>query len=99
MTPEAMERMLCRMALMGYNEAYLYTEDTYELPGYPFFGYLRGRYTADDIRALDEKAALLGIELIPCIQTLGHLERFLHWESSAPLRDTRMSCGRRGQRL
>lgn len=88
MTPEAMERMLCRMALMGYNEAYLYTEDTYELPGYPFFGYLRGRYTADDIRALDEKAALLGIELIPCIQTLGHLERFLHWESSAPLRDT-----------
>lgn len=88
MTPRAMERMLCRMALMGYNEAYLYTEDTYELPGYPFFGYLRGRYTADDIRALDEKASLLGIELIPCIQTLGHLERFLHWESSAPLRDT-----------
>lgn len=88
MTPEAMERMLCRMALMGYNEAYLYTEDTYELPGYPFFGYLRGRYTADDIRSLDEKASLLGIELIPCIQTLGHLERFLHWESSAPLRDT-----------
>lgn len=33
-------------------------------------------------------AAALGIELIPCIQTLGHLERFLHWESSAPLRDT-----------
>ena len=88
MTPEAMERMLCRMALMGYNEAYLYTEDTYELPGYPFFGYMRGRYTEDQIRRLDQTAALLGIELIPSIQTLGHLERFLHWESSAPFRDT-----------
>lgn len=88
MTPQAMERMLCRMALMGYNEAYLYTEETYDLPDYPFFGYMRGRYSAEDIRHLDECACQLGIELIPCIQTLGHLERFLHWETSAPLRDT-----------
>lgn len=88
MTPNALERMLCRMALMGFTEAYLYTEDTYELPDYPFFGYMRGRYSAEDIRHLDKFAADLGIELIPCIQTLGHLERFLHWESSASLRDT-----------
>lgn len=88
MTPKALERMLCRMALMGYNEAYLYTEDTYDLPEYPFFGYMRGGYTTEELRALDDKAALLGIELIPCIQTLGHLERFLHWESNVSLRDT-----------
>ena len=88
MTPEALRRMLCRLALMGYNQAYLYTEDTYELPGYPFFGYLRGRWRTGELKALDEFAAQLGIELIPCIQTLGHLERFLHWESSAALRDT-----------
>ena len=36
MTVDALKRMLCRMALMGYNEAYLYTEDTYALPEYPF---------------------------------------------------------------
>ena len=88
MTPKALERMLCRMALMGFTEAYLYTEETYDLPGYPFFGYMRGKYSVQDIRHLDEFAAQLGIELIPCIQTLGHLERFLHWESSASLRDT-----------
>ena len=35
--PEALRRLLCWLALMGYNEAYLYTEDTYELPEYPFF--------------------------------------------------------------
>lgn len=88
MTPQALERMLCRMALMGYNEAYLYTEETYDLPDYPFFGYMRGKYAAEEIQHLDEYASHLGIELIPCIQTLGHLERFLHWESSASFRDT-----------
>ena len=67
MTVDALKRMLCRMALMGYNEAYLYTEDTYALPEYPFFGYQRGRYGAEDLRALDGWAAALGIELIPCI--------------------------------
>ena len=66
MTVDALKRMLCRMALMGYNEAYLYTEDTYALPEYPFFGYQRGRYGAEDLRALDGWAAALGIELIPC---------------------------------
>lgn len=88
MTPDALERMFCRLALMGYQEIYLYTEDTYELPDYPFFGYLRGKYSPEEIRLLDEKAYALGLELIPCIQTLGHLERFLHWESSATFRDT-----------
>lgn len=88
MTVEALKRMMCRMALMGFNEIYLYTETTYELPNYPFFGYLQGRYTQKELRELDDWAAALGLDLIPCIQTLGHLERFLHWESSASFRDT-----------
>ena len=29
----------------------------------------------------------MGIELIPCVQTLGHFKQFLQWPSSAPLRD------------
>ena len=61
---------------MGYQEVYLYTEDTYDLPDYPFFGYMRGKYSPEEIRFLDEKSCSLGLELIPCIQTLGHLERF-----------------------
>lgn len=88
MTPAALRRMLCRLALMGYRRMYLYTEDTYKLEGYPFFGYLRGAYGEEELRRLDGEAASLGVELVPCIQTLGHLERFLHWEASALLRDT-----------
>lgn len=88
MTPKALFRMFCRAALMGYTEIYLYMEDTYQLEQYPFFGYLRGAFSKEELKCLDAQACELGLELIPCIQTLGHLERFLHWESSAELQDT-----------
>ena len=60
------------LAKMGYNTLELYTEDTYTVEGEPYFGYLRGRYTPDEIRELDAYATARGIELIPCIQTLAH---------------------------
>lgn len=89
LTPESVCLMLRKMALMGLNTAMLYTEDTYEIPEQPYFGYLRGKYTQQELRALSDYAACLGIELVPCIQTLAHLERALHWSQNAPaLRDT-----------
>lgn len=72
---------------MGLNLGMMYTEDTYEVPGQPFFGYKRGRYTYDELKALDDYANLFGIELCPCIQTLGHLKRILHWPAYHHLRD------------
>ena len=80
--------MLRKMALMGMNSYMLYTEDTYEVEGYPYFGYMRGRYTKDELRELDAYALELGIELIPCIQTLGHLTTALRWNATAKYRDT-----------
>jgi hexosaminidase len=77
--PEVFKTLLAKMALMGLNMAMLYAEETYEVPGEPFFGYLRGRYTAEELRELDAYAATLGIEMFPCIQTLGHLEQMLQW--------------------
>ena len=72
MTVDAVKRFLRVMNKMGYNCLELYTEDTYEIEGEPFFGYLRGRYTATEIKEIDAYAKSLGIELIPCIQTLAH---------------------------
>ncbi|MEK7413176.1 MAG: family 20 glycosylhydrolase, partial [Planctomycetota bacterium] len=56
-----------------------YTEDTYEIPGEPRFGFQRGRYTLDELRRIDATAARLGIEVVGCIQTLGHLEQITRW--------------------
>ena len=60
------------LAKMGYNTLELYTEDTYAVEGEPYFGYLRGRYSSEEICQLDTYAKKNGIELIPCIQTLAH---------------------------
>ncbi|MBI2438277.1 MAG: family 20 glycosylhydrolase [Lentisphaerae bacterium] len=86
--PETAKALLRRWALMGLNMCMLYTEDTYEVPGEPFFGYLRGRYTWEELKDLDAYAQALGIEMIPCIQTLGHLAQVLQWPAYADYRDT-----------
>lgn len=88
MTVEHFEGWLRQLALLGYNQAMLYTEDTYELPGEPHFGYLRGRYSAEELRQIDDYAASLGIEMIGCIQTLGHLEQILKWATYRGVKDT-----------
>ena len=79
--------LLRRLALMGVNMLMFYTEDTYEVPDEPFFGYLRGRYTIDELKGLDDYAALFGIEMIPCIQALGHLGQILQWPAYEELQD------------
>jgi len=86
--PDAARALVRRLALMGVNMLMLYAEDTYEVPGEPFFGYLRGRYTQDELRALDDYAHALGIEMVPCIQTLAHLEQALQWPAYSDYRDT-----------
>ncbi|MFA7158983.1 MAG: beta-N-acetylhexosaminidase [Kiritimatiellia bacterium] len=86
--PGAYLALLRRYALMGLNTAMLYTEDTYEVPGEPFFGYLRGRYSQQELRELDTYASLFGIEMFPCIQTLAHLEEILQWPAFAEYMDT-----------
>ena len=75
-------------ALLGINWLMLYTEDTYEVPGEPLFGYFRGRYSAAELGEIDRYAARFGMEVIPCIQTLGHLGQLLRWPAYAGLRDT-----------
>ncbi len=87
MTVEACKRYMDQIAALGMNLMMLYTEDTYTVPEYPYMGYLRGRYTLEEMRELDAYAAQWGIEFVPCIQTLGHLENFLQWKDNWHLQD------------
>ena len=86
--PEKVKELIRYIAVMGYDSLMLYTEDVYEVEGYPYFGYMRGRYTADELRDIDRYALRFGIEVIPCIQTLGHLNTALRWASFGEMRDT-----------
>ncbi len=87
-TVEGLKAFLRRISLMGFNALLLYTEDTYAVKEYPYFGYCRGRYSFEELRQLDDYAAALGIEMIPCIQTLGHLSRALRWPGYGNVSDT-----------
>ena len=78
-TPETVMRFADMMKKLGYNTLMLYTEDTYEIESEPYFGYLRGRYTKEELKRIDDYCDSLGIELIPCIQTLAHLNATMSW--------------------
>ena len=88
MTPEHIKVWLRRLALLGYNMVMLYTEDTYCLPDEPYFGYQRGAYSSVELREIVRYATKLGIEVVPCIQTLGHLEHILKHAAYWKVRDT-----------
>jgi len=84
---EKVKDIIRRIARMGFNEIMLYTEDTYTVMEYPYFGYMRGRYTQDELKEIVSYANLFGIEAVPCIQTLGHLANPLRWSAFDGMRD------------
>lgn len=79
MSVESVKRFIDTIVKMNYNTLLLYTEDTYEIKSQPYFGHNRGRYSIEEIKEIDKYAISKGIELIPCIQTLAHLERIFRW--------------------
>jgi len=70
------------IALLGFNTLHLYMEDVFDLPGYPHFGYRRGKYSHEELRAIDDYAYGMGIEVIPSIQTLGHMEQYVRYQEA-----------------
>lgn len=84
---EFLKGYILSLALMGYNELQLYTEDTYEVEGEPLFGYMRGRYSIKELREIVDYAAQFDIEVVPCIQTLAHVNQLLRWDKYNEVRD------------
>ena len=75
------------LALAGYNQVWFYAEDMYEIRERPYFGYMRGKYSEAELRAIDDYAFRLGIEMVACIQTLGHLQSYLCWPEANGIRE------------
>ena len=83
-----------RLALMKYNRLELYTEHTYAFVGHEIVWADASPMTADQYKNLDDMCAFAGIELVPNINGLGHMERWLRYrqyehlaESKAPFVD------------
>ena len=80
MTVDSAKQYITILKKMGYNTVMLYTEDTYEVDNQPCFGHLRGRYSKQELKEIDTFCVSIGIELVPCIQTLAHLENMFKWQ-------------------
>lgn len=76
---DTIKKIVRIVAMLGYSAVMLYTEDTFEVDNEPVFGYMRGRYTKAELKEMDAYACALGVELIPCIQTLAHFDRLRRW--------------------
>ncbi len=76
---EKIKEIIDYLALLGFNVLKLYMEDVFDLPGYPHFGYRRGKYSHKELKEIDDYAFSLGIEVIPSVQTLGHLSQYLRY--------------------
>ena len=88
MKPEEVKNYACVLKSLGYNMIQLYTEDTYEVEGEPYFGYLRGRYSFEEQKDIVDYCESIGVEVIPCIQTLAHLNQAFRWNTYKRINDT-----------
>ncbi len=87
MSVDGLKRFICVLEKLGYNCLQLYMEDTYEIAEEPLFGHLRGRYTKQELREIDEFAKNHSIELMPCIQTLAHLNQLFKFPKYNEVKD------------
>ncbi len=87
MTVDSVKQWIDLTADLGYNMLMLYTEDTYEVVNQPYFGYMRGRYSITQMQEINAYCQSKGMELIPNIQTLAHLNGITRWPAYLPMID------------
>jgi len=92
---EKLKRIIDYIAILGFNVLKLYMEDVFDLPGFPHFGYRRGKYSHEELKEIDGYAYSMGVEVIPSIQTLGHLEQYLRYRETRDFRENAgvLLCG------
>ena len=79
MSVKGVKDLLVQHALMGYDYLELYTEVCYEVPEEPYFGYMKGRFTQAELKELAQFGDMMCVELVPSVQTLGHMADLFKW--------------------
>lgn len=87
MSVAGLKEFIRQNALMGYTYLQLYTEISYEVDGEPYFGYMKGRYTKEELKDLVAYAKKFFIELVPAVQTLGHMAELFKWNTYYEVKD------------
>ncbi len=76
-TQSELLRLIAALGKLRANQLQLYIEHTFAFPGHEDAWHHASPLTPAEIRELDEACAQLGIELVPNLNTFGHMERWL----------------------
>ena len=69
---DTVRRFIDYLAVFGYNRFYLGCADTFRIEGEPYFGYMRGAYTAEELCDIDGYCKSKNITFVVNTQTLAH---------------------------
>lgn len=84
---EYIKKTIIQLALIGYDSFQLYLEDCFDVDNEKMFGYLRGSYSKKQLKEINSFGQMFGIEVIPSIQTLAHLNQIFRWPEYFAIKD------------
>ncbi len=87
-TAKTLREIVDLLVRLKLNVLMLYTEHTFRFRRHPQIGAGDSPIDAQTLRDLDTYAAARGVELIPCLQSLGHMEHILKLPRYASLAET-----------
>lgn len=87
MNVQAIKQFIINLALIGYDSLQLYIEDVINVKEERMLGYMRGAYTIEELKSVDDFALMFGIEIIPCIQTLAHYNQIFRYPEYMAIND------------
>jgi hypothetical protein len=76
-TVDYLKKLLKWLYILKYNYFAIYFEDLFPWEKYRDIGSTRGRYTREELKEVIEYGKKLGIEVIPSLELLGHMENIL----------------------
>ena len=87
-TRQTLERLVDLCGQLRLNVLMLYVEHTFDFRGHPQIGEGASPLDARTLLALDAYASDRGVELVPCLQSLGHMEHILSLDRYAELAES-----------
>lgn len=80
LTVNNFKKLMNFLFLMKYNKFGVYLEDLYPWKSFPEIGKDRGRLTEKEWNEIQEHGNMLGIDVFPSLELLGHMEHFLRMD-------------------
>jgi hypothetical protein len=90
-TEQSLAELIDLCAVLRLNVLMLYTEHTFRFRRHPDIGRDAGSLDAATMRRLDARARERFVDLVPCLQSLGHMEHVLRLPAYAHLAETEVA--------